>query len=256
MSVRDWLFFTTAGLALLAGLVVTGLNNKAQQNVNTPNQGSPAVNVYEQFEVPERNPNPERQEWREEEGLWAQQEMAKWTTIMAILSGFGLVIAFAGLIFVARTYRVAQDTARRQLRAYVTMDKVEITRFAVNEPLEISIPMKNCGQTPALNFRGWHVIDIVRIADKPFEDGTYAAWSTYPLGPGMTARAYLQNAIVITRPLYDGIVNRLFEVRVWGRDEYTDIYGTSQFLEYRYVHTGPVTLPQRMMAHREGNRAS
>ena len=194
----------------------------------------------------------------------ASQRMADAAEVQTWIVGFGMALVLATLIVTVlankaafKMIRVTEDTARRQLRAYVVIDKVEIRSFEVGKPLDIHISMKNCGQTPASDYRGWYTIDITPyILSGEYDGISYETWSRYPLGPGMPASAYPESPIIVTQHFFDMITKGTEILRVWGRDEYTDIFGKSHFLEYRYTHRGPVKCPQRMLAHKEGNRTS
>ena len=101
-------------------------------------------------------------------GLKAQQEMSAWTLGMLWISGFMLLTTIAGLYIVARTLRATRDalisaeraadaaevTARdareigkKQVRAYLTVDKM-VAEMTERGPC-FSILIQNSGNSPA-----------------------------------------------------------------------------------------------------------
>lgn len=129
------------------------------------------------FEIvtPAAEPNPGRQEWREEQNVYAQRQMADWSLLMLIVSGAGIVITGAGVWLIRATLlsteaglsvmRETLDEARQatiagnrnvdetrrigeaQVRAYLTFEQA---RFSVEGgELRLGFEVNNCGQSPA-----------------------------------------------------------------------------------------------------------
>lgn len=90
-----------------------------------------------------------------------------------------------------KAIRVAEDTGRRQLRAYVSIDTASIGAVVAGQHLSATIRIKNSGQTPAYKVgvhtaMGWHKV--------PPSEEWFDLQSTRPLesvlGPGQPAFAY------------------------------------------------------------------
>lgn len=143
------------------------------------------------------DPRSYRDEWRSERDLIVQREMAEWAFFMLITAAVSLVITTIGVYYVALTFRetrrmveeaakgtkaaitaaeaaeysssIAQDTAKRQLRAYVSIEvddqKDPIIRM---EGIRIWLKAVNRGQTPACGFR--HHTNVF-IGDFPLPNG-------------------------------------------------------------------------------------
>jgi hypothetical protein len=117
---------------------------------------------------PAPDPNPERKEWREENDLKAQREMADWAFGMLIASSIGVIITSLGVWFVRETLiatrrmigeaasatqaahdavSTTREIGEAQVRAYLSVRRA---RFFV-EPmfLHIELDITNSGQSPA-----------------------------------------------------------------------------------------------------------
>jgi hypothetical protein len=96
------------------------------------------------------------------------------TTILWIKPGEWLVGIFTGMLWLATVglVRGAEDTAKRQLRPYVYVDKAAVV--LEGDRLNAVIDVKNSGQTPAYNFVAVSRIDAIGAGKKyiprPFED--------------------------------------------------------------------------------------
>ena len=74
--------------------------------------------------------------------------------------------ATEGAVVAAETARaLAEDTARRELRAYICVDSSSIKTKA-GEPL-VKVCIKNCGQTPAYEVQGWIAVEIADYLPTP-----------------------------------------------------------------------------------------
>lgn len=93
---------------------------------------------------------------RDDSDLCAQRRMAKSAEDQAGLSELGLWLLGATLFFTAaaaiaawRTVRTMQDTAKRELRAYLGIAQTKIETLKPGEAPRVSIEIKNFGHTPA-----------------------------------------------------------------------------------------------------------
>ncbi len=107
-----------------------------------------------------------RESERGERDLEAQQSMARWTLIMGVVAGAGLLISLIGVVLVYITFRetrraadagfraneIAQESSQRQLRPYVHIEGMKPER-PKSGMKDISITIKNFGHTPAENIR-------------------------------------------------------------------------------------------------------
>jgi hypothetical protein len=277
---RDWLFFFTIGLILALGLVfaallkdkhhpgsgkhgTTEIHSEAQQI--TPEQLAELISRRRQAQYADRHASSENE--RSERDLVAQEEMAKWARYLFWTSLVGVALLAGTLYETNRTaiaaqdaVRVTKDSAEKQLRAYVTMVSVHITQFEVGLPIKLEIRMKNCGQTPAYDYRGGYTMTTVPLHgaktyrfNRPIEDAT---WSRTVLGPGIETGTLFPNNHILSKSEHDHVTAGSHALFVWGYDAYTDAFGKQQSMWFRYQHTGPVEYPQRMLVSPKGNGAT
>ncbi|MAN45224.1 MAG: hypothetical protein CMF04_03335 [Hyphomonas sp.] len=114
--------------------------------------------------APAADPYPGRQEWREEQDLYAQRQMAKWAFWMLFVSAVGVLVGAVGLIFLKGTLDAARDTnqsaldsirvtreiGQAQVRAYLSFME---PAFHLSPKIRISFFAKNSGQSPARHLR-------------------------------------------------------------------------------------------------------
>lgn len=214
-------------------------------------------------------PKAYEQRRRTKEGLVAQLSMANSNFYGMVATWVGVVLLIGTLWETNKTASAARaavdgarESAEKQLRAYVTLNQVEITQFEVGKPLLIRIPMTNTGQTPAHDYRGWFFIESVLAVRIPIHRFRKAKTiSRYTLGPGVEATAYEASMEgLVDRPLSGKqhllITSGLATLFVSGRDYYTDVFGNRHITSYRYQHTGPVDCPHRMKICAEGNKST
>lgn len=209
----------------------------------------------------------------------AKDTLAQW--IMAMLSAFATGVSVWAVILLRDTLKATREAvnhaeeanstteamvelneanAQRQLRAYVTLVSAEITRFAVGESIQIELKMKNCGQTPAYDYRGGYFIQIMPTLkegsyelDLPKEDHT---WSRTVLGPGIETSTFFKDTPVLSWEDRESIRTGKSTLYLWGIDEYTDAFNTPRRTWFRYEHTGHIETPQRMLVSPKGNGAT
>ena len=79
------------------------------------------------------------------------------TAILAVITGLLAAYTYKLWSATSRLVEHSEDTAIRQLRAYVHTAGFDIDQFAIGKLIKISFPVSNCGQTPAHNvlISGW-----------------------------------------------------------------------------------------------------
>tara|TARA_R110000868_G_scaffold402805_2_gene679480 strand:+ start:96 stop:980 length:885 start_codon:yes stop_codon:yes gene_type:complete len=153
----------------------------------TPHQISGSLEPSEVVtHTPEANTQLSRQEWREEQDLIAQRYMAKWTLWMLIVSGFGVLVGFLGLVFLKGTLDAALranqqardsiDTTREigmaQIRAYLTLEEAEMQYS--DSDVRLAFEIHNCGQSPALFVSATYVGCRVVLGGTPDEVSSFS----------------------------------------------------------------------------------
>lgn len=171
-----------------------------------------------------------RDNQRLEEGLVAQQISAWWTKITAIAALIAITLSALGAYLVWTTFRetrnantIARETAKLQLRAYVTLDKIIAKREDVQggDMVVVDLIWKNAGVTPANGVRRAQKLRIHPIGTTPPEDDFDTDGEVsgeVHLGPGqeLTHRALF--------PASHFAQQFIPTVIFFGWVEYTDIY--------------------------------
>jgi hypothetical protein len=139
--------------------------------------------------------------------------------------------AFQFLALVA-TVVVMIRTSRRQLRAYVFNDHANLVDFD-NIPVA-QILLKNAGQTPANDVIAWNAVllgsfPLTVELTRPSE----ADLSRCNLGPGMTFHLTTRLSR-LPENIKVAIRDGREALYVFGRADYTDIFGRKRFVEWRF----------------------
>lgn len=186
----------------------------------------------------------------------AASEAAWWTKLSGLLSLFGLVGVAGALFLTIRSNRIAQDSSKRQLRAYLGVESI---RFEIKsdgrtyEPSNLSVPgtiykdfvsvcIKNYGGTPASG-----VSCSVYVEDVPFL-GALASNYDYESGvrlrPGanIITRHFLQSGQSETIKSGIGDVRAIWaaerkerSIFVYGRIYYVDSFGEPHSTKFCHV---------------------
>ncbi len=101
-----------------------------------------------------------REAKRSEYDLRAQQDMAEWAYAMFLVTGGGTAIAIFGIVLVFFTFGEARQTnvisremGQRELRAYVGIEKTEITGVEIGSAPKAKLSFVNSGSTPAYDLK-------------------------------------------------------------------------------------------------------
>lgn len=215
--------------------------------------------------------NCDRPENREEADLCAQMRVAKAAENIAALGDRQIKLSYLELgalllsllalsvaaIVAVRALRMARDTARRQLRAYVFPIYAHIRDVRASRPTFV-IDIKNFGQTPAYGLRvktalqsGSHPLDTKLVPE------VQSSIATAQLAP----QAALFDEIALNRSLSASEISALAEgsaaIYLFGEIEYFDIYKKKRWTTFRMRLGGPEGIPThgRLGYHEEGNDA-
>lgn len=180
-----------------------------------------------------------------EAGLAAQREAAdaaqraassaeRQETNIFILAVASTVLALTAIGLSLFTALRADKTARLHLRAYVTVDRVDLRDeggfvWAI-------VTAKNTGQTPARELR--HRVDLVDI--EPMEDAVLDAAEVFAMrdiGSGGTQEMSVLATVMGPR-LHDQILNGRSRIWLQGVIRYQDIFGVEHFTWFKNVIHG------------------
>lgn len=242
---------------LLSTALTANEKNKAACRDYSPNQncsrtfeyvGHAAVPPISGIATPPQNPKPERDQWRSEQDLQAQWDMARWTAWAAIASCISLFMTAAGIILVKLTLdanrnavtaafdavNVARETAETQLRAYLSVDfrsEVAAPNYLIQQ-FVITPFFKNTGQTPARECQVWSDHALIPNDRPPNFSRTIpqteAPRSTGSIGAGEARGA---PGRTITWDDYSQILRKEKFLYIWMYCEYRDVFGEPRHTE-------------------------
>jgi len=158
-------------------------------------------------------------------------------TVVLAVSTIGLWIAGE------RQRSLSEDTAQRQLRAYVVADMSSVTRWKQGQTAEAETIMKNTGLTPAYDLEGWSAImyDKYPLPYKfPISVPLGTTFGQSVLGSGGVVRLKVPTKPVVPTPE----TNTEFEagtmaLYLWGKVTYRDAFGKERFTNFRFYMTRP-----------------
>jgi hypothetical protein len=190
------------------------------------------------------------------------------------LNAIGATVTIATLVFVLvgtgiayKTYEVAADTAKKQLRSYVGVDKVSVQFPSLKvqnyNPTNIKagdvetdfivFALKNAGSTPALHvktYASWvcQPFPAALPADFSFPDKS----SNFPQGVSLITsdtpllpQSSLQTSVAVhdIRP-FVGAIQKKNALYLYGHVDYEDIYGEKHKTNFCYAYQPYGTLHQ------------
>lgn len=164
---------------------------------------------------------------------------SNWSIVATLLSALSLGAVAWALRLTVESNRIARSIARNELRAYVTVESVEmISPEAINGPFKIFPIVRNSGQTPAQDLYVWSKWEIVedpreidfRLAG---EKGAIGPWV---LGPGLTKTGDRHDFAMSD---YKKIGAKKVRGFFWGKLFYRDIFDDA-FRETEFCLEGRV----------------
>jgi hypothetical protein len=177
---------------------------------------------------------------------------ATWSNwALAILATWAGYTALKMLRAIGRQTDIAIDTAERQLRAYVCIDSA-VLKFPQPDVPEAQVHIKNCGQTPAYDVRGWiHTW----FAEYPLKVSLPTPPSDFRMAVDTLAPG--RNSIFVAHkkpPICPGLLPALgtpqLTFYVYGEVSYKDIFGKHWSTKYRLIYGG--TEEQRKVSLKDG----
>ena len=193
-------------------------------------------------------PNAENDSKTAEYDLAAQNRMADWTAILVIVSGAGFVLSGLGVWLVKLTFdktgdavaaaraanEIAADTAKRQLRAYVGVDAIIVSRYAPGQRSLIMVRFKNTGATPARRFAAYCGTTRMQDPDAKFSfPARNGKPSVREIGADETYEIPLRTENTLGEPDYLSVIEgRQYQV-VAGYARYLDVFGKRHLLVFR-----------------------
>lgn len=167
----------------------------------------------------------------------SEKTIAIFTVILGIATGF-LWWATRALV------RGAEDTARRQLRAYISINPVEINSTADSEErfTQVTCFLKNHGQTPA---REMHYIFDFDVLPNPLVSGFVFPPPTIPihanstLFPQADMRVWFNFNRLLTTEEFNLVEQDRLRLHIWGSVFYKTAFAQQCQTDFRASVGGP-----------------
>lgn len=209
---------------------------------------------------------PYREEWRAEQDLEAQRMMAWWSKVAGLAASIGVFLLAMTLWETTRTtvaaaeaadatrkgVELAEKTAERQLRAYLSITSMDLHRDG--DTYKLKTVITNDGQTPARGVRPSITMGIRTLAGENLpEIETDEAAAV--VGPGKIVTNEVSLSPTAGELAHIASGDRT--IFAWGRVDYVDIFGTKRFLTVRCrmgSERGPNSYAMRTL--RDGNDAN
>jgi hypothetical protein len=150
----------------------------------------------------------------------------------------------------------AEDTAERQLRAYIYSTHTEPLQTTADGGLGAVITYKNYGQTPASNVQCFATIGLCPLPLVDDDDlPNYVEASKAPLAPGETINQFP----TLPRPLSEadiiGIRSNKLAICISGEVSHLDIFKKKRRTRFRLFSTGADYHSKELAYHSVGNDA-
>lgn len=213
------------------------------------------------------------QQWRMAQAAESQADWTKaqfWITFAEVI-GLVLVVTYtaktardAGRSAAAAeaTVKVSQETAERQLRAYIHCEMMKFMYFGDQIP-KVHFTIKNYGQTPAYGLQSTFVMKYTEASqemDTPSFDDPHIKWESLgDVAPG----AFIGSLIEVNQPsLTSAQRQNLIQGRaafyIAGMVIYSDAFKRPRDLRYKFVFGGglPLDSEYNFALCKTGNKAT
>jgi hypothetical protein len=222
------------------------------------------INVYTAKHAGEESECSSPKNWKEW-GAFSWCRTLEWIDAERVIAAFtvilGLVTGILGLATwklwrsTDRLVKGAEDTASRQLRAYVLAKNCKVTRE--NGKSKLRVKVQNYGQTPAHELKIWlgYRLRTYPPTDEFWSRKQTIKQSVYSLGPDDFTESFTDGSDIdekIDADLKSGVAV-IYGV---GSISYVDIFGKTQTGEFRFGFGGPYGIREdgMMTACEAGNR--
>lgn len=155
----------------------------------------------------------------------AATDAARWTYIGNWIGGLSGLLVLIALGFAFEANQIARETAKQQLRAYVTVTDLITIGSEAEKPFQFAVGWKNAGATPAqwvkasINWYDFGEEGLPPSFDFPEPEDFEESYSS--IGPGETVDG---PSAEVPRWLIDAVKLETRTLFVWGWLEYSDVF--------------------------------
>jgi hypothetical protein len=184
-------------------------------------------------------------------GSAPSQEGTKVTdTLIAV---FTAALFVATVLFTTRKLVIgSEDTAKRQLRAYVHVDTTSFAPLTGRPGKRVLVTLTNFGLTPAYCVEMFFCVKVIAENERTFPEAPRERGKSI-IAPGKTEK--LLQEISLDGPTHTEIVESRAALYAWGKILYQDAFGTRWTTEFRQRSIGDGILHGQFEADEEGNEA-
>lgn len=180
--------------------------------------------------------------------------------ITIFFSGWASIAASKAAKAADRAVEITERAAERQLRAYVMVESANIKKLKIGEIPEVSVTIKNFGQTPAYNVKVWGLPGFQDFplkgnlpTERPDETDNFVA---APLAPTVPHTIPL----IFKRRMNEETIHALkagsHAIFVVGQVRYIDAFKVERETDFCLFIGGPIGIARGFANYEIGNRAT
>jgi hypothetical protein len=154
----------------------------------------------------------------------------------------GLKIAEANAGHAARQVEISEDTAERQLRAYVIATAGQITSFNIGEQATCGIRLENKGQTPAYEVVQTRLaLEFLEVTDNPpLGQSSPPRRAPVVLGPNCHVPVAVHTKERMTIAQREAVFGRKAVLHAFGTVEYIDAFKKRRTTKFSFMFGGAI----------------
>ena len=166
----------------------------------------------------------------------AQNRMAKAAEVGFWLLLFSLLFAGAAAVASWLTLRTMRDTAKRELRAYISVNPTILFNYGAVQPIRIECIARNHGQTPAFDINYVVEIDVLPLPlpnGFAFPEPTREVRHNSVVFPNSEMSVWFNREAALTPQQIATISAGTHNLYLWGRSNYIDAFGDARTVRIR-----------------------
>jgi hypothetical protein len=136
--------------------------------------------------------------------------------------------------------RLAEKTAERQLRAYLSVVRSEVRNFGFGNKVQVHIVFKNTGQTPAYEVASFDAISLLDFPGGIFDIDPIIDTALPGTVIGANGEYHITRTFdsTLTQTHIDALTSGRFAIYSFGRVKYRDAFGVQRKTNFRVAYGG------------------
>jgi hypothetical protein len=195
--------------------------------------------IYKVYSYCADKPDSESDQWLHDKFLC---DIKATDLVVAICTTLLMLLTAALAFFTFKLWSGAERTAKRQLRAYVMVDKAMALDYGPRP--RVQVIFRNLGQTPVHNLTIWATQDVCAypLYDKPDAPDVLPD-SRGPLAPGTSVHLLDFLPRILVQEELTAIADKKAAIFCFGRATYDDAFGKGHTTEFCFTYGGPRSRP-------------